>query len=110
MRSLTRALALTLPAMAALLPISASAGIATAPLASGPAFAGSAVVKVYGPCPPGYHLGRGGQRCWPNGWAPVEEVPRGFVPPGPRIEPMPPVLECPPGYHLGRGLQRCWPN
>ncbi|MFK8253686.1 hypothetical protein [Ancylobacter terrae] len=77
-----------------------------APVATPP----STVATVAWPCPPGYHIGRGGQRCWPNGWAPAEEIPRGFVPPGPRVEPMPPVLECPPGYHLGRGLQRCWPN
>jgi hypothetical protein len=64
-------------------------------------------------CGPGYHLGWGGRRCWPNGWAPAEEIPPGFVPP-PR-EPQyvyapPPVLECPPGYRLGRGLRRCWPE
>jgi hypothetical protein len=64
-------------------------------------------------CGPGYHLGRGGRRCWPNGWAPAEEIPLGFVPP-PRAPAYayapPPVLECPPGFHLGRGLRRCWPD
>ncbi len=62
-------------------------------------------------CGPGYHLGRGGRRCWPNGWAPVEEIPSGFLPP-PRqyAYAPPPVLECPPGFHLGRGLRRCWPD
>jgi hypothetical protein len=64
-------------------------------------------------CGPGYHLGRGGRRCWPNGWAPAEEIPPGFIPP-PRqsayVYAPSPVLECPPGYHLGRGLRRCWPD
>lgn len=70
----------------------------------------AAVVDVDYRCGPGYHIGAGGQRCWPNGYAPAYEIPRGYVPrppaPGPRL----PVLECPAGYHLGRGLQRCWPN
>ncbi len=91
-------------ALALLTPATGSAAILPAPLA-----APAASVAVAWPCPPGYHLGRGGQRCWPNGWAPAEEIPPGFVP-GPRVYPPPPVLECPPGYHLGRGLQRCWPN
>jgi hypothetical protein len=64
-------------------------------------------------CGPGYHLGRGGRRCWPNGWAPVEEIPPGFFP-SPRepayVYAPPPALECPPAYHLGRGLRRCWPD
>jgi hypothetical protein len=63
----------------------------------------SLVQNVDFACGPGYHLGRGGQRCWSN------------VPGGPSFGPpqrggFAPSYGCPPGFHLGRGGQRCWPN
>lgn len=101
-----------------------SFGVAVAALGAPPALAlpGSAaldaapaalVQKVDAWCGPGYHIGRGGRRCWPNGRAPAEEIPVGYVVPRPLpayVANPPPVLECPAGFHLGRGLRRCWPD
>ena len=69
------------------------------------------VMKADWICGPGYHIGRGGRRCWPNGWAPVYEVPRGYYVGRPvyAVKPLP-VYECPPGYHLGPKGRACWPN
>ena len=69
------------------------------PAPSNPSF----VQKVDWPCGPGYHLGRGGQRCW-------SDVPGGPSFAAPRRGGFAPSWNCPPGYHLGRGGQRCWPN
>lgn len=81
--------------------------------AGSPARPAPAVVLTDWACGPGYHIGAGGRRCWPNGRAPLAEIPYGYVVPPPlpqyAVNP-PPILECPPGYHLGRGLRRCWPN
>lgn len=103
----------TFLALAWLLPFALPAS--AFPLASGSGIreATALVTSIDYRCGPGYHIGRGGQRCWANGWAPDDEIPNGFVPP-PRAPQWannpPPVLECPPGFHLGRGLQRCWRN
>lgn len=94
-----------------------SLGATLSPVQAAPA---AAVIKpqtqitlVDWACGPGYHIGAGGRRCWPNGRAPLAEIPSGYVVPPPlpayAVNP-PPILECPPGYHLGRGLRRCWPN
>lgn len=91
----------TLPAPA--VPGTATLGIGDAP----------SIVQVDFFCGPGYHIGRGGRRCWPNGRAPAEEIPVGYVVPAPLpvyANNPPPVLECPTGFHLGRGLRRCWPD
>jgi hypothetical protein len=88
-------------------------GAEAMPLPAAPLPAAPAAVKADWICGPGYHIGRGGRRCWPNGRAPLYEIPPGYVVPPPlpayAANP-PPILECPPGYHLGRGLRRCWPN
>jgi hypothetical protein len=96
--------------------------LAIAAAATSPAIAFPGVAQPPGPaerqitkadwiCGPGYHIGRGGRRCWPNGWAPVYEVPPGYVigPPVYKVRPLP-VYECPIGYHLGPKGKACWPN
>lgn len=52
-----------------------------------------------GGCPPGYHLGAEGHRCWRNGGAH-----------GARWIPTGPMGGCPPGYHPGTHDRRCWRN
>jgi hypothetical protein len=83
------------------------------PLAPLSALGDGAILKADWICGPGYHIGAGRRRCWPNGRAPLYEIPPGYVVPAPlpayALNP-PPILECPRGYHLGRGLRRCWPN
>lgn len=102
-----------------LLPLSVFLAIAVSPALAMPGNGGKGladgapILQVDFFCGPGYHIGRGGRRCWPNGRAPIEEVPVGYVVPPPLpayANNPPPVLECPAGFHLGRGLRRCWPD
>lgn len=88
----------------------ASAPAAAAPIAMPGLGGGPALLPVDAFCGPGYHVGAGGRRCWPNGWAPRIEIPPGYIVTTPPVYPPPPVLVCPPGYHIGRGLRRCWPD
>jgi hypothetical protein len=100
-------------------PVLLSSAIAAVALGPALAFPGAAppapvaeqVLKADWICGPGYHIGRGGRRCWPNGWAPVYEVPPGYVVGRPvyKVKPLP-VYECPPGYHLGPKGKSCWLN
>ncbi|MBN8995733.1 MAG: hypothetical protein J0H63_11325 [Rhizobiales bacterium] len=98
-----------------------------------PAPAAAPIIQVDSICGPGYHLGSGQMRCWPNGGGGpgycrpgLHPGPYGkgcipaegpaYLPPMPSYKaPYPPGIptwagQCPYGMHPGSGDKRCWPN